>query len=968
MNHVFALLVDGGTYNGKTITGLGITKAAHIFWHAQYYYMSPTTDFAAQADILETSLNDLIGVNLTALSTSDSAPVLSGEILNAADALELAKVIAAVELRAENNCTFAALLQPLPPLCGPASPGSAIFFADFESGLGSWTVSNTGISGTWTPRNWVLNSTPPNGRTGKVLYGVDYLGGNCSSSLQNGVISVTSPVITIPALLSGPFNMAFDHYISMESGWDGGNISYKIGAGAWTQIPGIAFIANGYNSTLKTSGELNNNPLQGQSAFTGADGGSVAGSWGQSRIDLSSLGLLAGQTIQFRWDLGTDGCGGWDGWYIDDVRVYTCSKPSVQFDLVSSSANEGEATLLSASPSTCLKYFEKTIRVKINSAPSQPVTVTFNPITGTATQGVNADYTITPNTFILQSGTLFKDVTVRIYDDAYVEGPETFTISYSLSNIPGGDAYPETVNQTHTFTITDNDVTPGVIAYELLSENFNGNVMPASWNVVGGGSYPATWGVVQNANALDPNGRPYLFINSDAAGMVALDKSVESPSFNSLGMTSINLSFIEYFHVYTTGVEEQGFVDVWDGSSWQNLLTQSQTTGNSGSWATPAVRNISIPVGYANPNMKIRFRYVANWDWGWAIDNIKISANGLTRIQEAQTAIGDAQYLGPKETAYFYDPSSKNLIAKIKNGSTHDYGCTTVAVDRAGTDETAWGTYHVTNKTFKVTPTNNNPAGSYEITLYFKASELPNFNGTDIKSMGKTSGSIATSSFGLATFAAVQASTVLGADFAYTSTFNTGFSGFGLSDFSTGGALPVTLVNFSGKHNSEGNVLTWETTSETNNDHFIVEKTFNGRDFEAIGKVAGNATSTHVNKYKFLDTDRTNEVSYYRLKQVDLDGKHAFSSIIAIDSSNPKELKFFPNPVQSLLTVELPDRSLTTADIAVINASGQEILFRKSVKSNNGAFNLDLSSLTSGIYQIILSGEKSTHHLSIMKF
>ena len=968
LNHVYALLVDGGTYNGQTITGLGITKAAHIFWRAQFHYMTQTTDFAAQADILEASLNDLIGINLLALNTGTSAPVLSGQILSVSDAQQLAKVISAMELRADNNCGFATLLQPVPALCGPASAGSAIFYAEFEAGLGSFTVSNTGVSGTWIPRNWALNSTPPNGRTGKVLYGVDYLGGNCSTSLQNGVISVNSPAIVIPAALSGPFYMAFDHYISMESGWDGGNISYKIGSGAWTKVPGSAFTANGYNATMKTLAEGNNNPMQGQSAFTGADGGSVAGSWGQSRIDLSSLGLVAGQNIQFRWDLGTDGCNGWDGWYIDDVRVYTCAMPSVQFDLASSSANEGEATLSLASPNNCLKYIEKTIRIKINSAPTQPVTVTFNAITGTATQGATSDFTITPNTFTLQSGTLFKDVTVRIYDDAYVEGPETFTLSYSLTNSPGGNAYPETVNQNHTITIVDNDFTPGVISYDLLSENFNGNVMPAGWNVVGGGSYPSTWGVVQNTNALDPNGQPYLFINSDAAGVGAMDKSVESAPFNSVGMTSINLSFIEYFHVYTSGTEEKGFVDVWDGSGWQNLLTQSQTTGNSGSWATPATRNIVIPVAYANPAMKIRFRYLANWDWGWAVDNVKIVASGLTRIQDTETVVGDVQYLGPNATAYFYAPTSKNLIAKIKNLGTHDYGCTTVAVDRAGNDETAWGAYHVTNKTFKVTPTYNNPSGSHEITLYYKTTELPTFNGLDIKSMGKTSASIGSSSFGSATFAVVQASSVLGTDLAYTSTFNSGFSGFGLSDFTVGGgALPVSLVNFSGKHTSEGNLLSWETSSEINNNHFVIEKTFNGRNFEEIGQVLGNRTTALTNQYRFLETQIANGISYYRLKQVDLDGKYAYSSIIAIDTKNAGELKFFPNPVQSQLTMELPDLSLKVVNVQIVNSSGQQMFLQKNTKTNNGKVVIDVSKLPAGIYQIILSAEGTSYNVSVVK-
>ena len=61
-NHGYALLVDGGTYNGQTVNGIGLTKAAHIYWRAQSVYQTPTTDFADHADALEQSCHDLVGL------------------------------------------------------------------------------------------------------------------------------------------------------------------------------------------------------------------------------------------------------------------------------------------------------------------------------------------------------------------------------------------------------------------------------------------------------------------------------------------------------------------------------------------------------------------------------------------------------------------------------------------------------------------------------------------------------------------------------------------------------------------------------------------------------------------------------------------------------------------------------------------------------------------------------------------
>jgi hypothetical protein len=85
-------------------------------------------------------------------------------------------------------------------------------------------------------------------------------------------------------------------------------------------VGGGSFLFNPYNDVLTDDG--NPNPLAGEEAWTGADGGVVTGSWGQSQIDLSSF-ADAGDAIRLRFDLGVDGCNGLTGWYVDNVRVCT---------------------------------------------------------------------------------------------------------------------------------------------------------------------------------------------------------------------------------------------------------------------------------------------------------------------------------------------------------------------------------------------------------------------------------------------------------------------------------------------------------------------------------------------------------------------------------------------------------------------------------------------------------------------
>lgn len=967
INHAYALLVDGGNYNNQSINGIGLTKAAHIFWLAQSQYMTATTDFAAQADILEAAATALIGTNLLALSTAPGVPTNSGEIITAADVIELGKVIAAVELRAENNCQFATILGPAPALCEGANAGLALFYENFEAGLGGFTTSFETSSASWVPRSWVTAPAAP-GRSGNVAFGVNYQGGDCESSDQSGIIRIESPVINIPAGTAGNLNLAFDHYVTIEDTWDGGVIKYRINGGAWTPLPADAFTVNGYNDFLNAAGAGNTNPLQSQPAFTGTDDGSLTGSWGQSQVDLTSIGLTAGQSIQFRFELGTDCLGGLDGWYVDDVRVYTCAvTPAVHFAMENATINEGEGTTLAG----CLDYVDKIVTVQIDKAPTQPVTVTFNAPGGTAKHGANGDFTIFPTSVNLATGSLTQNVTLRIYNDAYVEGPETIDLSYNI-NANGGNGYAASSFQNFQLNIIDDDLTPGNYTEELLNSNFNSGQQ--GWKIINGGNSYHSWAISQFSDGgLDAAKSPFFFINSNFANssFYFFDDIIESPAINTEGKKNLVLTFSQAWRPLAGSYPEEGFVDVWDGTQWHNLLTQNEASGMRGNLLTltPDIQNLAIPDAYANVNMKVRFRYKANSEIWWGIDLVKVTATNSTQIASAvNTGNADQEYLGPNETAVFYDPATGDLMAKIKNLSAHDYGCTTVEVDRAGANGTPWlGSFQISNKTFKVTPTTNNPAGQFEITLYYKASELNTFTPANIQSMGKSAGSIPTGDAASTALVAVDVAPAFNGDYAFTSTFNTGFSGFGLSDAPAGSALPVTLVKFDGKHTPEGNQLKWTTTSEVNNAYFAVEESTNGRIFTESGRVQGMGSSAVTNEYSFTDSDFTKGITYYRLKQVDTDGTFAYSRIIAIDALQASHVKFYPNPVQSALSIELPGSSAQSVNARIINTAGQEVLSRQRVSVKNGKLSLNLGKLPSGIYQVIISGEKTDHHISVFK-
>ncbi len=331
-NHLYALLVDGGTYNGYTMTGIGFVKAAHLWWRAQKNYLTATSDFANFADALEAAANDLVGINLQGLSTTTTPAGLSGQAFTAADVQNVKNGILSVQLRLSpaTQCNYTPLLAQSPPALCSTATSNPLFKEDWENGLGNWTVSNVPTkASTWEARDWTIKADLPKSRTGKAIFAIDPINGDCATNLQNGILRLESPTITIPAFSAGKYEMAFNHYVATESTWDGGNIKYSLNGGAWTLLPITAFTYNGYNSTLDGTSS-NDNPLKGQRAFTGTDGGSLGGSWGQSVIDLSKINVVAGSKIKFRFELGTDGCNGIEGWYLDEIYVYNCATLAVE--------------------------------------------------------------------------------------------------------------------------------------------------------------------------------------------------------------------------------------------------------------------------------------------------------------------------------------------------------------------------------------------------------------------------------------------------------------------------------------------------------------------------------------------------------------------------------------------------------------------------------------------------------------
>ena len=361
-NRAYALLVDGDTVELKddgtpvaspvTVTGIGLTKAAHIFWRANSMYNGPASNFSDNADSLLMACQDLIGVNLRKLVTSaengagllganddtlDPTSELSDEMITAGDCQQVVNAIAAVEMRHDvaQQCGFTPPLDPTPaPMCGGATIQRR-FATDWESGIpAGWTIGSEPLlpTSTLATRPWFLRSGDlPKGRFGSAMFQENRVDlGNCADDDESGVFYMISPEIAVAA--DDPGFLMFEHYFLTESGYDGGNLMISINGGiftpvpqlAYSVVPGTAFVHNAYNGSLNDITDQNTNPKRGEEAFNGANPISGDNNWGQSQVDLAAAGVVAGDTIRLRWDFGQDGCNGNDGWYVDRIEVFSC--------------------------------------------------------------------------------------------------------------------------------------------------------------------------------------------------------------------------------------------------------------------------------------------------------------------------------------------------------------------------------------------------------------------------------------------------------------------------------------------------------------------------------------------------------------------------------------------------------------------------------------------------------------------
>lgn len=170
-------------------------------------------------------------------------------------------------------------------------------------------------------------------------------------------------------------------------------------------------------------------------------------------------------------------------------------------------------------------------------------------------------------------------------------------------------------------------------------------------------------------------------------------------------------------------------------------------------------------------------------------------------------------------------------------------------------------------------------------------------------------------------------------------------------------SLPLQLIAFNAKKENNQIALKWKTINEFDIKHFIVLRSTNGINFESVGTVNAINNPRLENTYQFKDANN-NKTVYYKLLITEKDGTSKHSWIVSL-SNQSEEIKIYPVPVKSSLTIEINQTGTEKTDIQLFDLTGK-LLYQQTYNLVNGTNKivLQIAHLPQGTY--LLKGLSET--------
>ena len=146
-------------------------------------------------------------------------------------------------------------------------------------------------------------------------------------------------------------------------------------------------------------------------------------------------------------------------------------------------------------------------------------------------------------------------------------------------------------------------------------------------------------------------------------------------------------------------------------------------------------------------------------------------------------------------------------------------------------------------------------------------------------------------------------------------------------------------------------LLQWQTATEQNLSHFIIERSANGSSFSSLSAVTASGNSAIFKNYSVVDQNPLQAINFYRLKMADVDGKFIYSKIIAVKMERDDiALQVFPNPAKDILFVQASGEN-KNAVIQIIDVGGRRLKQIEVALNGSTSLSFDISKLPAGILQ-----------------
>jgi hypothetical protein len=199
-----------------------------------------------------------------------------------------------------------------------------------------------------------------------------------------------------------------------------------------------------------------------------------------------------------------------------------------------------------------------------------------------------------------------------------------------------------------------------------------------------------------------------------------------------------------------------------------------------------------------------------------------------------------------------------------------------------------------------------------------------------------------------------------------------GANGFDLVwQFSEGGAmdcdivLPVELVHFKANCQDDETVVKWAVASETNNDYFVLLKSYNGIAYGPVDTIRGRGTANTYKEYEVRYQEEQKGNVYYKLKQIDFDGEFAYTKMIAANCSPEPVVDVFPNPTDGLININVVNSFSENAMVLIYDNIGQ-LVYSENI-TMQFANQIDISTLPKGTYHMIVKSDDMLVNKRIVK-